>query len=294
MQLEWRIVPAASTFYTAGLEGEAAPAADPELAAAVAGPAERLRRACQDYDLDYQRLLDHLIFYAGEMLPGPPRHDSLKAVTLAALMKLAGSQSQSWASVFRPLVEAVAAAAAAARPKLADELPLRLGPLAEQWEARGPGLLWQFKRLTEPEMLAEAAKVLPVQPVLGGGGRALPAYNTVVVEAVLANPMAELPEVVRLAWLLAALNFDLPRYREGLAQPDRVLPLATIPPLLAAAAEVELVRDGVAAIGPALEAWRPCECEPELSETLTAWWQTYLESQPPWNLALKALEQMLG
>ena len=63
-----------------------------------------------------------------------------------------------------------------------------------------------------------------------------------VIEAVLANPRFELPEVVRLGWLLAMLNFDLARYRDPLSDAERVLPLAMIPPVLAAAAEVELTR----------------------------------------------------
>ena len=51
-----------------------------------------------------------------------------------------------------------------------------------------------------------------VQPVLGGAGAAHWLYNSVHIEAVLANPVAELPEVVRLGWLLAQLNFDLPMF----------------------------------------------------------------------------------
>ena len=63
-------------------------------------------------------------------------------------------------------------------------------------------------RLTERELVVERADVILVHPVLGGGGWAYPPYNAVCFEAVLANPIAELPEVVRLGWLLAQLNLD--------------------------------------------------------------------------------------
>lgn len=57
-------------------------------------------------------------------------------------------------------------------PNLQQELELRVRPLKEQWEARGPGLLKTFANLTEESLLVEEAKVLLVHPVLGGGGEA--------------------------------------------------------------------------------------------------------------------------
>src|SRR5262249_29629876 len=93
-------------------------------------------------------------------------------------------------------------------PECADELVLRGRPLEVQWEARGPGLLKQLAELTAPELLVEQAEVVLVQPAYGGGGEAYLSYNAVHVEALLANPVSELPEVLRLGWLLAQLNLD--------------------------------------------------------------------------------------
>ena len=135
------------------------------------------------------------------------------------------------------------------QPKLLDELELRAGPLREQWEGRGPGLLAGICRLTEPGILVERADVLVVYPVAGGGGTAHREHNAVSIEAVLANPLPQLPEVARLAWLIAQLNLDLPRYTETLRGSRRVAALATIPPTLAAAADVELVQDDRATLG---------------------------------------------
>ena len=92
-----------------------------------------------------------------------------------------------------------------------DELPLRIGPLREQWNARGPGLLrrlvlqalqagWQEHSDEESD---EPQRIVIVPPVTGGGGWASGRQSVVLFEGLLANPWRELPETVRLAWLLA-------------------------------------------------------------------------------------------
>jgi hypothetical protein len=79
-----------------------------------------------------------------------------------------------------------------------------------------------------------------------------------------------------------------------MADPLRLLPLAMIPAVLTAAAEVELARCEPASMELALAHWRVDEEHPAgTAETLMAWWQTYLETRPSWTLALVALEQML-
>jgi hypothetical protein len=293
MELRWLKAPAVTGFYIAGLADET-PLADPQLRQALAEPTRELRRACEAFDLNFQLLIEHLIFYAADVPAHPLPPAAVSYLTAAALAKTAGRDAAEHTAVLEPRVAAVASAVAAARPKLAEELELRSGPLAEQWQARGPGLLKQLARLSEPQALVARAIVLPVFPASGGGGRALPVYNTVAIEAVLANPRAELPEVARLAWLLACLNSDLARYREPLADPLRVLPLAMIPAVLTAASEVELARCEPASVELALAHWRLDENHPAAAaETLMAWWQTYLETRPSWTLALVALEQML-
>ncbi|HEY5312161.1 MAG TPA: hypothetical protein VIK18_06560 [Pirellulales bacterium] len=293
-ELRWIQAPAVTGFYLAGLADET-PIADRPLWQALSGPTRELRRACAALNLDFQRLVEHLIFYAADVPAHPLPPEALNHLTTAALSKAAGPEGATLAAALEPRVAAVVEALAAARPKLAEELELRSRPLAEQWEARGPGLLKQLARLTEPQALVPRAIVLPVYPLTGGGGRALPAYNTAVIEVVLANPRAELPEVTRLAWLLATLNSDRERYRAALADPRRVLPLAMVPAVLAAAAEVELARCEPASVQLAIGHWRLDENRPdEMAETLTAWWQTYLETRPSWTLALAALEQMIA
>ena len=107
-------------------------------------------------------------------------------------------------------------------------------------------LIAAMEELKHPLLTGQStpADVLVVQPMLGGGGGTHAMYNAVSIEVVLANPLDDLPEVVRLAWLLSALNLDLPRYSdlvpfERLAVIGR---LAMIPLVVEAARQVELVQ----------------------------------------------------
>ena len=101
-----------------------------------------------------------------------------------------------------------------------------------------------------------------------------------------------------MAWLLAQLNLDLPKYAEHVAA-DRFETLAAqamIPPVLAAAEYVDFVRLDAALIARALDEWRVASSDDEnsLAETLLTWWTTYDEGQTTWPVALAALEKMLG
>jgi hypothetical protein len=177
-----------------------------------------------------------------------------------------------------------------------DELELRSGPLREQWEAWGPGFLAAIERLTERAILAESAEVVLVYPALGGAAAAHLPYNNVTIEALLTNPHGELPEVVRLGWLLSTLNLDLPKYSEVIPSKrlTRLAPLAMLPVAMEAAAEVELTPGGAALLARAIAAWRLADSDAEpLAKILQEWWQTYQDRRPAWSVALAALDRML-
>ena len=92
-------------------------------------------------------------------------------------------------------------------PRLTEELLLRQRPLRELWEAHGPGLLYQISRQQSLE-LPSKAQIVTVLPIHGGGGEAIAEHESVVIETVLANPIGNLPEILRLAWLIAQLSPD--------------------------------------------------------------------------------------
>jgi hypothetical protein len=181
-------------------------------------------------------------------------------------------------------------------PRLQEELALREQPLRMQWEAQGPGLLYSLSRITDPEFLVADARVALVMPVLGGGGWAHPRFNQVTFEAVLTNIVPHLPEVLRLAWLLAHLHLDLPRYSECLSPSpgEHIGSLALIPMLLHCGEQLDICSCTSATIAAAMTAW--CADggqQASRAATVYTWWQTYLGNRPSVGAALMALEQML-
>lgn len=302
MELSWKASEPANALYAASCLTAGLPVADTRLAEAFAPAADMLLAEFEACNAPADRLLPLLAALAARGV------DDNRQLVEQAITKLAGSRSPLAASTVR-LAGAVAGLKAAfhqayravtaddSRP-LADELLLRGRPLADEWNSRGPGMLLQIARATEQNVLPEAAEVSLAYPLVGGNGMAHRALNAVTIEAVLTNPVEGLPEVVRLAWLLAQLNLDLPMYADHISPRHRgaVGNWALVPVVLSAAEYVEIVRLSEQSVATALSAWRLADADPLTTEkvpTLMTWWQTYQGSGSSWAVALGALEQML-
>ena len=262
---------------------------DDQLAQAIAGPVSQLVQVLTTLPAPAERLWRHLL----PLSAGIENNGELAEVVLR---KACGSATA--IAHGRRLAHAIADVERAFRerhPSIADELVLRGKPLREQWEARGPGMLRMLAELTDPELLVDRADVVLVHPISGGGGEAYLSYNSVQIEALLANATADLPEVARLAWLLAQLHLDLPRFSECVS-PGRlpeVAALALIPAALRAAEYVELTHYEESNIQRAVQAWVG-ERPGDTPLILIDWWNTYEESRPKFPLAIQALEKMLA
>jgi len=286
IDLEWLVSTSTSTLHASEAMFRGEPLVDKKVAEALAVEVDTLRDDLLALGIDGSALFEHLV-------PATVRFDQPRQRAEFALTKLygPGPSAESTARLARRLI-ALEAAFQQVNPRALEELELRAEPLRGQWEARGPGLMAGVGRLTEPEVVPQRADVILVQPVLGGGGAAHLLYNSVRMEAVLANPIAELPEVVRLAWLLAQLNLDLPKFQGNLHR-DRLRqigPLALIPPVLAAAQDVELARCDEQTLSTALAAWNLGDVD---GAKLLEWWETYQASSPTWDVALGGLDRML-
>jgi hypothetical protein len=273
-------------------DSTARPLADGRLAEALHVPSALLAAEIRSANLPATRFWAHLIPLAANL-------DVRRQLVETAVVKTAGRSPRLEAivSTVASAVAAVEAAGNAALPNLAEELELRQRPLREQWEARGSGLMQHLGCLTDPALVVEGCPVLLVHPALGGGGAAHLRYNSVRIEAVLANPVAELPEVVRLAWLIAQLHLDLPAWSEAIhaARLPHIAAYAMLPAVLAAAEYVELARLTPETLRLAIEAWRLAVPPGVDAATLISdWWQTYQADRPPWRVALQALDQMFG
>jgi hypothetical protein len=273
---------------------------DANLAAVLAAPTRRLETEIAEFPLRPDQVLPQLIALAA----GISQPQELAEVTLAKLLPRKQFQNRE-----SRLVEAIRETIAVfnkAVPDVLEELTVRSGPIRNQWDARGPGLLAAMRRLTSPDFIVDRADVVLLYPVLGGDGCAFAQYNTVAMEAVLADPVPGLPEMVRLAWLLAQLNSDLPgvqgqinalnavrgpRTRDRL---EELVAFATLPLVLAAAEEVELASCGSKQIELALQSWyqRRTDCIEIPADLLFNWWTTYQRSGSNWHIAIAALIQM--
>lgn len=286
MDIQWLVSVPASGLYAAREMLRGRRLVDAALAERIASPVEQFRATAEAWHVDPVAIVDHLTVISIE--PSPPEQLARIAVRRIAGESIAASMAKDvarWMQQIQSLFLQV-------HPKALEELELRSTPLREQWEARGPGLMARLGKLIGSEPLVESASVVLVQPVLGGGGMAYPTYNRVGFEAMLASPWPELPEVVRLGWLLAQLQLDLPAIQGQLSRErtQEVGALAALPAVLSAAHEVELCGPIESVISQASHTWK---LPPADEDTLWAWWETYVAQRPSWGSALSALDQLL-
>jgi hypothetical protein len=269
--------------------------ADPALAEVLAEPADRLLAALHDEGIPAESFLSHII-------PLAAGTGGLHQISEVALIRTIGrTDTPSRLRRFWDLLTDLKTAFTAAQPRCAELLPGPMKQLEGRWNAHGVGILGGVITGTEPGVLVEEAMVVVAPPILGGGGAAYLPYNVALVETVVDDPTPELPEVVRLAWLLAMLNLDLPRYSENI-RPDRratVAALAMLPIVLTAAADVRLASCDEAAIQRAVEVWLPLpqfqnRTAAEWAALLVQWHATFRDMRPPLGQALMALDVLMG
>ena len=298
MQLTWRASQSASCYHAAVAAMEGHALADVQLAAAIDGPCKRLSEEIELASLPPAIIVREMYALTAAGIEGD------RLLVERTLSRKAGRANLS-EPLLQRLTGRVRDLEVAYRnyhsgrngPPLIEELELRSQPLREQWQAYGPGLLYQIGQLTERELLAESAEIVLVQPAIGGHGVAHLGNNRVTFEAVLANPVPELPEVVRLTWLLAQLQIDLPKYSAQIARErlDSLAMHALLPPTLAAAREVEIAPAGADRTLSALNAWHVGDPASRVSraELLDDWWRAVEENPPAWPVALAALDALL-
>ncbi len=291
MDLRWRPSFPASCTHAIAVSVTGGTFVDPQVATALAPALVELAEPLIAVRSVLPTFLEHLCGLSPEL-------DGNRQLAEVALNKSAGrGRAEKHVLALARAISGVESAMSVVRPNLAADLELRVGPLRSAWESRGPGLLQLIAGLTSRELLVDRADVILVEPVSAGGGGAHPPYNSVRIEALLANTDDRLPEVLRLAWLLSQLQLELPVYADHVSPHHRreVFALSMLPAILAAAEQVELVRFNAETVALAIELWRIWKdrSAAELAATLLTWWQIYTESRPPWPVALGALDRML-
>lgn len=191
-------------------------------------------------------------------------------------------------------------------PKLAEQLVLRGRPIREQWDGYSAGLLKRISKLTHPSFLPKSIHTILLSPYRGGDGSLDASSARVWIEAVLTNPIPEIPEVLRLVWLVAQVGLIdglstgpedshgdpwVPRSRL-----PRVAAIAMMPLTLEAAAYLEMIptpADQLPSLfAKAAQSWRIPLDGPEL-DAVGNWWRQFQDLQTPPPVTLKALDRML-
>lgn len=290
MELRWIASSSVSALHAAEAIGAGRRLADDSLTQALTGPTLDIQRALAAAGIKAEAFWSHVLPLAAGM-------DNNQSLADVVLRKIVGPSSRpdSLAPILSNQISDLEKAFRETCPQVVEELELRSGPLRKQWEARGEGLLQRLREITDPDLIVERADVVLVYPARGGSGAAHLAYNSVRIEAVLADPHAALPEAVRLAWLVAQLNIDLPRYRDCLDSNNvqRISKLAMLPPVLEAAQHVEWAGSLSQCLPFALSLWCEEIAPEETAQVVFNWWQTVIDSRPAWSVAFMALERML-
>lgn len=286
LELQWIASSRASCLHAAEAVCRGERLVDSRLADAIAEPAAALEREINAAEIRSADFWQHVV-------PLSVSIESFSELAETMLRKIGGASSVDELLVDRLATKLadVESAALAALPHLERQLSLRGGPLRELWEARGPGLIRRLARLTDESINLARADVILVHPALGGAGQAHLPYQSVRIEAMLTNPLPNLPEVVRLGWLLAQLAFAQSSLAETIST-DRVAHvsrLAMLPAVLMAAEEVELARCDRTTLAVACEAWHVSSTENvDRAESLLQWWQWYVDSRPSWTDAVSS------
>lgn len=290
MELQWLASFPASCLHAAEAVAHGRLVSDTLMAEAIAEPAQVLRQTIVAAGLPRTAFWRNLTGFAVAA-------EGTTQLAERAVTKTVGASCTT--GVVAEIAAAISGLQSAVRrtlPTMVDDLSPRVGGLRSRWETQGPKILQGIARWTAPRVIAEQAHVVVVHPALGGGGSAHLPYNNVLIEAVTPDPVAELPEMLRLAWLLSQLNLDLPMFSERIhgKRLPHIAELAMIPVALKAAEELEMLHLSPESVDLALNSWHvvtPPDIDPV--DIVWRWWDTYRVTRPQWDVAFVALDRML-
>lgn len=290
VKIQWK-----TSGYLSGLHAAAAycgdqPLVDAQTAAAMVPWVETIRDRLGVADVNVTK------FWHSMIAQGKRGKDQRGRVEIALGDAGCGSlAADSLATMIAGLLSDLQLAYAHAFPRLEQQLPLRAGPLREQWDARGPGFMAVVGKLTHRDLMPKRAEVTFVQPATGGGGGASPEHRLVWFEAMLTNPHDDVPEVLRLGWLLAQIGLGH-RSASKLVAPEhlpKLSALALLPIVIDAGQEVEMI--GHVDVARLIDVWNLRRTASELSPgRLQQWWSQLRSSNTPFPVGFKALQTMLN
>lgn len=289
VELRWLVDHSASVFHIAEVVARGVPLDDAELAQTLADAVHELQSRLDAAEVPERRFWDHLI-------PQSAGIESYRELASIALTKTVGRHAEDLQWDISAILAAIESAVRQLRPDLIETVTRDTRAVREGWQTQGSTLLDEIGRLTQEELLVPAATVLPVYPALGGAGAAHLLYNSVRIEVLPSDPSVELPEIVRLVWLLSQINMDVPVLSETVhgSRLPMAAALSMLPPALVAAEQMGLTAFNKNTLAAAVQAWCPdATSQDDLADIVWRWWHAFLERRPAWSVGVGALDQML-
>ncbi len=292
VKIRWQADPQLSGLQAAYIVATGAACADHKTEVALLQPIteinSRLVSASLDIGKFWQQLLAEYVF------------DSSQSKACEIALTIAGCselQLEQTARVVENRLSECRIAFQKRFPKLEQQLDLRGRPIRDQWETFGPGLLSQIAKMIwieSPPADWWPARVdgLLVQPMRGGDGGFDGEASKFWIEALLTDADPAVPEVLRVAWLLTQLAVQT-HTRERSSEIAESLPweIASVPLVLRAGRELEIIKTDTLPIATAMQLWN-LGSDREV-KIVQQWWRERQSSSAAMPVDLKRLQGML-
>jgi len=289
-KLHWRTSCVASCIHAADVVARGLASTDSSLSSAIGESVHQLTTEVQESEIRAEQFWKQLLALSSQT------EDVNQLVENTLRDTLKRDSSKDAVSHISLLVTDIVSAVSKHVGDINELLKLRAVPIRQQWEARGPGMMSKITQLSNESLTIDNATVVLVLPVSGGGGDVHSDQDCVRFEAVLTDTMGQLPEVIRLAWLLSRLAIRRSRRCSSspLSRLALVEQLAALPLVLSAADHVELLCFDRSAMDLAVSSWiHGVEPTESLSEVVYKWWRGFTGSQTPLTIEMYQLDKTL-
>lgn len=182
-------------------------------------------------------------------------------------------------------------------PKLTEQLELRGRPIRDHWGTVGPGLLNNIaKQIWDDSPPGDwwPPKIngVLVQPMRGGDGGVDVESRKFWIEALLTNADPQVPEVLRVAWLVTQLAIEI-HTRERSSESSGSMPwtIGIVPLVLVAGQHLEIIKEGALPIESTMQLWGLADHH--VAQIVSRWWQQWQQDPTPMPVGLKQLDKML-
>lgn len=290
--VRWSAASEFSAAWATFVVATSAPCTDPKTEALLITPVADINSRLLSASIDVSKFWNH---YLDERLADEDLSNAATSALLAA-----GCNEMQLDQTAKTIANRLTDARAAffgRYPKLSEQLDLRGRPLRERWDTYGEGLLRGVERQiwnnSPPEDWWTTRTIgWLTQPIVGGqGGIGVDGDSSpgrFWVEAMLTDADPAVPEVLRVAWLMTSLAIEN-HTRGRSTDTGLMLPwqYASVPLVLAAAADVELVGGPELPIERAMAMWKFGDAA--TATKVAAWWRDFTANPQPLPVALRKL-----